>query len=311
MTERTIWEPPRGKHAYLASGNGELSCVEVREVLAEGKSPFQSYLVLDTVPFGRILVLDDVIQSADLDEFIYHETFVIPPMCAVERPQHVAVLGGGEGAMVREALRHPSVSAVSMVDIDEQVVAACREYLPGQHAGSFSDPRLTLVFDDARSWLERYEGPPFDVILVDLTEPLAGGPSDKLFTKDFYELCERSLTPGGVMALQAGSTRLELAWAFSRVIRTLESVFSNVIPYMTWITSFAEPWGFAVAGGDEVGDLSPERLDARLDARGLKPKYLDGECFAGLTRLPKYLRKAYAENREVATDEKPLVFSRK
>jgi spermidine synthase len=307
----SIWEPPKGTYAYLASGNGELSCVEVRHVLAEGQSPFQSYLVLDTVPFGRILVLDNVIQSADLDEHIYHETFVIPPMCAVERPRRVAVLGGGEGAMVREVLRHPTVEAVTMVDIDEEVVAACREHLPTQHAGAFADPRLTLVYDDARSWLEAQHNPDFDVILVDLTEPLAGGPSDKLFTREFYDLCKRSLAPGGVMALQAGSTRLELAWAFARVIRTLEAVFPNVVSYMTWITSFAEPWGFAVAGGDDVAQLSLELIDTRIKARDVEPRYLDGECFEGLQRLPRYLREAYATNHEVATDERPLVFSRK
>lgn len=307
---RSIWEPPRGTYAYLSSGNGELSCVEVREILAQGKSPYQSYLVLDTVPFGRILVLDNVIQSADLDEFIYHETFVVPPMCAVEKPRRVAVLGGGEGAMVREVLRHPSLEEVTMVDIDEEVVGVCREHLPGQHAGAFGDPRLKLYYDDARTWLEHQQDPSFDVILVDLTEPLAGGPSDKLFTKEFYEVCKQSLAPGGVMALQAGSTRLELAWAFSRVIRTLESVFPNVVPYMTWITSFAEPWGFAVAGGDEIARLSPKQIDARLKARDVEPRYLDGECFDGLSRLPRYLRVAYAQNRDVATDEHPLVFSR-
>ncbi len=301
-----LWNPPPERCAYLSSGVGEMSCVVVNEVVAEGKSRFQEWAILDTVPYGRILVLDNVIQSSSYDEWVYHEAFVVPPMCAVESPQRVLVLGGGEGAMVREALRHPSVEAITMVDIDEEVVEACREFLPEQHAGAFDDSRLELVYDDARSWLESRDGPAFDVILVDLTEPLDGGPSDKLFTKEFYELVARSLTPHGVMALQAGSIRLDYAWAFARVIRTLEAVFPRVLPYAAWITSFAEQWGFAVAGGDNVTRLGRESIDTCLTARGIDPRYLDGIGFEGLRRLPKYVRQQLETNTEIATDAQPL-----
>lgn len=305
-----LWQPPSTQCAYLSSGIGEISCVEVREILREGRSRFQDYAIVDTLPYGRILVLDNVIQSAAFDEWIYHESFVIPPMCAVESPERVLILGGGEGAMLREALRHPSVRSAVMVDIDEEVVDACRRFLPEQHAGAFDDPRVTLIFDDARAWLERLTGAQFDVVLVDLTEPLDGGPSDKLFTKEFYELVSRALSPGGVMALQAGSVRLNFAWAYAQVVRTLRAVFPSVRPYATWITSFAEQWGFALVGGDEVGRLDGALIDERCRARSLEPAFLDGLTYEGLRRLPLFVRQQLDASDAIATDAEPLSIRR-
>jgi spermidine synthase len=305
-----LWQTPSTRCAHLSSGIGEISCVEVRDVLVEGRSRFQDYAIIDTVPYGRILVLDNVIQSAAFDEWTYHESFVIPPMCAVREPRRVLVLGGGEGAMVREVLRHPSVVAVTMVDIDEEVVTACRRFLPDQHRGSFDDPRLRLIFDDARAWLERFDDEPFDVILVDLTEPLDGGPSDKLFTREFYQLVARSLSPGGVMALQAGSVRLNYAWAYAQVIRTLDDVFPRVLPYATWITSFAEQWGFAMAGEAGLDHFGGDELDARCRERALEPRFLDGITFEGLRRLPLFVRQQLVETDAIATDENPLSIQR-
>lgn len=306
-----LWSPPERRSAYLASGIGEMSCVEVRQVLVEGRSDYQSYAIIDTVPYGRILVLDDVIQSAAYDEWTYHEAFVIPALCAVERPRRVLVLGGGEGSMAREALRHRSVEAVTMVDIDGEVVEACKTHLPEQHACAFDDPRLELIIDDARAWLERHRGETFDVVLVDLTEPLAGGPSYKLFTREFYELIRDALSPSGVMALQAGSIRIGFSWAYARVIHTLSVVFPQVLPYASWVTSFAEQWGFAVVGvGGQVDELDRARIDTRLVQREVEPRYLDGETFEGLRHLPLFVRREIAQERTVATDDNPLSFER-
>lgn len=305
----SLWEPPRGRWIYLPSGPGERTALEVSSVLAEGRSELQAYLVVDTPAFGRTLVLDGQVQSCEFDEWIYHESLVQPGMCAVESPRTVAVLGGGEGAMLREVLRHGSVESVVMVDIDAQVVAACREHLRPFHQGAFDDPRVRVEAAEARSWLESQERR-FDVVLVDLTEPLAGGPSCKLFTKEFYELVRRRMSPGGVMALQAGPVRPNMSWAFARVVRTLEVVFDHVVPYTAWVTSFFEEWGFAVAGGAEVSRLSPELFDERLVDRGIVPRFLDGATWAGLLRLSRYIRADLEEQTEPITDAAPLALER-
>jgi spermidine synthase len=305
-----IWNPPKGTFIYLASVAGEVSCIEIKSVLIEGQSRFQKYAILDTIPYGRILVLDGVIQSAVYDEWMYHESFVIPPMCGHPGPRRVAVLGGGEGAMLREVLRHPSVESVVMVDIDDEVVAACREHLPTYHQGAFDDPRVTLVTDDARAWLERQERPEFDVVLVDLTEPLSGGPAVKLFTREFYDLVRRSSSTGGVVALQAGSIRPSLSWAYACVVNTLSTVFPCVRPYSCWITSFAEAWGFALAGDASLQGLDGALIDRRSADRGITPHFLDGETFEGLLRLPLPVRRDLESIETVATDDRPLALTR-
>lgn len=306
MNDINIWNPPKDSWVYMPSGPGELSALKVKEVLAEGKSAFQTFAIADTVPFGRILILDGQLQSAEYDEWIYHEAFVLPPMCAHPAPKRVAVLGGGEGAMLREVLRHPTVESAVMVDIDGEVVEACKAHLPTYHEGAFDDPRVSVVADDARAWLENQPKGQFDIVLIDLTEPLAGGPSCKLFTKEFYQLVQSSLTPSGVVALQAGAVRPGSAWAFGRVIATLKSVFPHVLAYSAWVTSFFEEWGFAVVGGDEVSTLTPKKLDEVLSARNVEPKFLDGTTFRGLTCLSRYIRKDMELAQEVITDAKPL-----
>lgn len=306
----TIWHPPEEKSVYLLSGTGEIACVQYTEVLARGRSEFQDYAILDTVAFGPVLVLDDVIQSAAYDEWIYHETFVQPPMCVHECPRRVAVLGGGEGAMLREILRHPTVESVVMVDIDQKVVELCVEHLPSFHEGAFDDSRVTVLHDDARGWLERLERPDFDVVLIDVTEPLQGGPAVQLFTREFYETVKASLAPGGVVALQAGSLRPGLSWGYSVVIRTLESVFPSVRTLSCWVTSFSESWGFAIAGGAELDGLDGQTIDRVLEGRKITPRHLDGAAFDAQSCLPLYVRRELEQTDTVATDEHPIEFLR-
>ena len=305
-----IWTPPREKLVYLVSGVGEIACIQYNEVLARGRSEFQEYAILDTVAYGPILVLDNVIQSAAYDEWIYHEAFVIPPMCALQSPRKIAVLGGGEGAMLREVLRHPMVESVVMVDIDREVVERCIEHLPSFHAGAFEDPRVTVLHEDARAWLERLEHPEFDVVLIDVTEPLQGGPAVRLFTREFYETVAASLLPGGVVALQAGTIRPGFSRGYSVVVKTLESVFPTVLTTSCWVTSFAETWGFVIAGGADLKELHGEMIDREMLGRRITPRYLDGPTFDAQRCLPLYVRREIEETETIATDEDPLVFSR-
>jgi len=303
-----LWQPPAGKIVYTPSGDGEYSALEVREVLAEGRSDFQDYAIVETTAFGRALILDANIQSCQYDEWIYHEAFVTPAMCAVESPRCVAVLGGGEGAMLREVLRHDTVESVVMVDIDGEVVEACKKHLECYHQGAFDDPRVELVIDDARTWLEKTAPQGFDVVLIDLTEPLAGGPSWKLFTREFYELVRASMKPGGVAALQAGALRPDSVWATGRVKATLDHVLGHTLPYGCWVTSFFEQWGFILAGQNpDTVAISPALLAARLSERKVIQRFLDGEAFSGMTGLGKHIRDELASATALITDAEPLI----
>src|SRR5215208_2369732 len=202
---------------------GERILLEAERVLHTRQTRFQKLEIADTVSYGRALFLDDKIQSAQLDEFIYHEALVHPALVLHPQPRSVLVLGGGEGATLRETLRHRCVQRALMVDIDEEAVTSCREYLTPWHQGAFENSRTQLLHADARSYLEQHDER-FDSIIVDVTDPLAGGPSYLLFTREFYRLAAERLTEHGTLAVQAEGVDLNALEAHLAIIATLRTV---------------------------------------------------------------------------------------
>ena len=282
----------------------------VRTIVA-AQTKFQQMEIMETASYGKCLVLDGRIQSSAADEFIYHEALVHPGLLAVEgAPASALVIGGGEGATLREVLRYPSVRRAVMVDIDAEVVALCREHLPEMHQGAFDDPRTELRHEDARAYLERTDER-FDLIVIDLVEPLEHGPACLLFTREFYTLVRDRLTPGGAMTLQAGMTKVGELGFFSAVHRTLDLVFPVVAGYQTFISCFGTPWGFITATKriDPRGQ-SPENID-RLIAERVRGRlaYWDGTTHLHSFSLPKFIRETVARQDRVITDEHPLIVS--
>jgi spermidine synthase len=273
------------------------------------RTEFQQMEILETASYGKCLVLDGRIQSSVADEFVYHETLVHPAMVVHPQPETALVIGGGEGATLREILRYPSVRRAVMVDIDRAVVEACRVHLPEMHRGAFDDPRVELRHEDARGWLERTPER-FDVAIVDLTEPLEAGPASLMFTREFYQLVHDRLTPGGTLALQAGMTKLGELDFYAAMTRTVAAVFPHVAPYQSFIPCFGTPWGFIVAGKrDDPRGLSPATVDARVAERvkGLPLRFYDGLTHQHMLSLPVFLREVIAGGVRVITDADPLI----
>ncbi|HZS01697.1 MAG TPA: polyamine aminopropyltransferase [Chloroflexota bacterium] len=287
---------------------GENIARAVTQVIVHQQTEFQTLDVVDTVAHGRALFLDDKIQSAALDEFIYHEALVHPAMILAQAPRRVFIAGGGEGATLREVLRHQSVERVVMVDIDAAAVQACREYLPEWQQGAYDDPRLTLIHADARQTLADSQDQ-FDAVIVDITDPLAGGPSYRLFTREFYELVAARLGPRGALAVQAESTDIGVWDAHLAVVHTVRQVFPHVAPYRAHVPSFAESWGFLVASKTEdAATLDVATVDARLAAAGLNNlRFYDGLTHQALFHLPRPLREAQAAWSRAITDAAPIV----
>jgi spermidine synthase len=292
----------------FANRRGENIARAVTQVILHQQTEFQTLDVVDTVAHGRALFLDDKIQSAELDEFIYHEALVHPAMILPQAPRTVFIAGGGEGATLREVLRHRSVERVIMVDVDAAAVQACRDYLPQWQQGAYDDPRLTLVHADARQALA--DSPEqFDAIVVDVTDPLAGGPSYRLFTREFYDLVAARLSPRGALAVQAESTDIGVWDAHLAVVHTVRQVFPHVAPYRAHVPSFSESWGFLVASQTtDAATLDAAAVDARLAAAGLSDlRFYDGITHQALFHLPRPLRQAQAAWTRAITDAAPVV----
>ena len=279
--------------------------------LAELQTKFQHAEILETASYGKCLVLDGRIQSSQADEFIYHEALVHPGLLACESsPRTALVIGGGEGATVREILRYPSITRAVMVDIDAEVVELCRRHLPEMHQGAFEDRRTELRHEDARGYLEQ-TSERFDFISIDLVEPLEEGPACMLFTREFYSLVSERLTPGGTMTMQAGMTKIGELPFFTAIHRTLREVFPVVAGYQTFVSCFGTPWGFILASKR----VDPTRQDVatvdRLVAERLSGTlgYWDGLTHQHAFSLPRYVRQAIAAETRIVTDARPLILS--
>ena len=297
-------DPPKWLYDPITDDFVQLHTIE--NVLYSGKTSFQRAEIITTKTFGRCLVLDGKIQSSELDESIYHEALVHPAMLAHPNPEAVLIAGGGEGATLREVLAHRSVKRVVMVDLDEEAVELCRRYLPSWHQGSFDDPRVELLHMDAREYIAKGSGK-FDVAIVDLTDPMEGGPSYLLFTKEFYGLIRARLGKDGVMALQCEPTSWGIHSLCAALSSTLRSVFPSVHIYQAHIPAFGGMWGFALAGS-QLDPLSwtPKELDKKIAARVSKPlEFYDGVAHLGMFALPKNLRTAIDSSTKIVTDENP------
>lgn len=199
----------------------------IREVVYTGRTQFQFVQVIDTRSFGRCLVLDGKLQSAEADEFIYHEALVHPSMVSHPCPEMVFIAGGGEGATLREVLGYRQVKKAIMVDIDRDVIEICRHFLTSFHQDSFDDSRVELHITDVQDYLDRSRQQ-FDVIVLDLPEPIEHGPADTMHTKEFYGLVATRLAPQGILVLQAGSSSWGNCECFTAIVNTLKVVFQGV-----------------------------------------------------------------------------------
>ncbi len=283
----------------------------LKKILIKKKTKFQDALMADTYSFGRCLVLDGEMQSAQSDEFIYHESLIQPAFLTHANPRRALILGGGEGATLREILKHKSVSKATMVDIDGEVVAWCKRHMTEWHQGSFDNPRSEVIIGDAKKYVETAEEK-FDVIVSDLPSPMEAGPAYQMYTVEFYKTLASRLARNGIFVLQAGSGSLMQIELHLKLFRTLKEIFPVVRSYATHIPSFDVPWAFLLCSLSPNLDplnLTANDVDRRIAARVRAPlHFYDGITHEGIFRIPKNLRKRLAEEKGFITLKKPVYF---
>lgn len=261
--------------------------IRVDRQLYSGESEFQRIDVYESPEFGRFLVLDGYIMLTEKDEFIYHEMIVHVPMAVHPGVKKVLVIGAGDGGAVRELTRYPEIECIDLVEIDEEVIQVCREYLP-KTACKLDDKRVHIYYEDGLKFVRSREDE-YDLIVVDSTDPF--GPGEGLFTKEFYGNCYKALREDGIMVNQHESPFYEAdAKACMRAHKRIVESFPISRVYQAHIPTYPSGhwlFGFASKKYHPVHDLDAERWLARE----LETGYYTPRLHEGAFCLPAYVEK--------------------
>ncbi len=257
------------------------------KVLYEEETGQQHLVIFENGLFGRMMALDGITQVTERDEFIYHEMMTHVPILAHGNAKRVLIVGGGDGGILREVVRHKTVEHVTMVEIDPAVTDFCKAQLPQISAGAFDDPRLDLVFADGAKFVEG-EGEPYDVIIVDSTDPI--GPGEVLFREEFYRAAKDRLTPGGVIVTQNGVPFMQ-GDELKSTMEKFRRLFKVASCYLATIPTYvggpmAMGWG---TDDETLKEVPVEELARRYEAAGLVTRYYTPEVHKAAFALPRYV----------------------
>lgn len=266
---------------------GYMQRIEVTRWVARQKSDFQDIAIFDTKHFGRVLALDGIVQTTESDEYAYHEMLVHVPLLAHGKVRRVMVVGGGDGGILREVLRHPTVEHAREVEIDPDVVELCREHMPGLSDGAYDDPRTELIIGDGLKIMAEMDET-YDVIIVDSTDPVSVG--EVLFTQKFYDDCHAHLAPGGILTTQSGVPFLQSQELIDTHER-LKTAFADAAEYLTVVPTYIGGYMALGWGSDEPGHrrVPLATLQERYDAAGLKTRYYSPEIHLRAFALPPFI----------------------
>lgn len=265
--------------------------LRVNRQLYSKQSDYQRIDVFDTPEFGRVLALDGNIMLTERDEFIYDEMIGHVPMAVHPDITKVLVIGAGDGGVVRELTRYEQIRRIDLVEMDELVVEACRQYLP-DNACRLDDERVHIYFENGLKFIRRCEEE-YDLIIVDSNDPF--GPSEGLFTREFYGNCYKALKKDGIMVNQQGSPfYAEDAHAMQRSHKRIASTFPISRVYQAHIPTYAAGYwlfGFASKKFHPIDDLD----SAAWNAHHLRTRYYTTRLHIGAFYLPAFLERMLEE----------------
>jgi len=259
----------------------------VDKLYFENKTDHQHLVIFENARFGRVMALDGIIQTTQADEFIYHEMLTHVPLLAHGNVKDVLIVGGGDGGMLREVCKHKTVEHITQVEIDDQVIEMCKQYLPEHSNGAYDDSRVNIIIDDGAHFVNTTDHR-FDVIISDSTDPI--GPGGALFTSDFYTACKKCLKPDGILVTQNGVAFMqpdEVSTTYKRLQPHFKdhTFYSAAIPtYIGGIMTFA--WG---TDNTQARQLQLETLQQRYQAANIKTRYYNPAIHLASFALPQYV----------------------
>ena len=270
------------------------------EVLHEVKTEHQDLTIFTNTTWGTVLILDGVFQLSTIDEFVYHEMMAHVPLFAHGEPKNVLVIGAGDGGVLREVLKHPSLEQATLCEIDRAVIDLSLKYFPDVARGAFDHPKTNLVITDGYKYVQQATAE-FDAIIVDSSEPI--GPSAILHTREFFAACKSALKPGGILVAQNG-----LPFFFKDHLggttRVFASLLDHVAPYFCHQPCyFGGPLAINFGTNDAVAaTLTTDEIAKRQNERAISDlKYWTPATHTGSFAMPAYaetvIAKAIADGR--------------
>ena len=262
--------------------------VGVENLLFSEETPFQKVEVYETDTWGNLMTIDGMVMLSEKDEFVYHEMLAHVGMFSHPNPKRVLIVGGGDGGTAREVMRHPLVKHVDMVEIDEAVVRASKEFLP--EVGDWDNPKLNVVFEDGIQFVKDIEDP-YDVIIIDGSDPV--GPAEGLFENEFMQACHDGLTENGVLTAQTESPWVEdYHPSMKKVFSALDDIYEVSKMYLAYIPLYpAGMWSFSFAskGGDPLSNETLQRVEEGLKKFDADLKYYNTHVHKGCFALPNFV----------------------
>jgi spermidine synthase len=258
------------------------------KLIEQSRTDFQDLEIHQTPQFGKLFRLDGCFQTSEKDEFVYHETIVHPALTALAEPKRVLIIGGGDGGAAEEALKHPSVEKLTLVELDGRVVEIAREHFGEIHRGVFDDPRLELRIEDGLKFVAETDQR-YDLVVLDLPDPV--GPAEQLYEEAFFRDCKRVLNKGGVLTLHMGSP-----WSRPDRVRSLYTrlakLFTFARPYTMFIPLYGAQWSMcACSDATDIAAVTPAEVDKRIAKRALPLlQYYNGAVHQALFALPNFVR---------------------
>jgi len=272
---------------------GQEFSIEIDQILHKNRSKYQDVLVFKSKTYGNVLVLDNCIQCTERDEFAYQEMLAFLPLMAHPNPKRVLIIGGGDGGVLREVVKHPQVEQAVLCEIDQDVIDVSKKYLP-EMAKGFSSPKAVINVGDGFEYLKSHKNQ-FDVIITDSSDP--EGPAEALFQESFYSLMKDALKPPhGIICCQG-----ESIWLHLNLIKKIVTFSRNLFPSVAYAYASTPTYpsgtiGFVICSLDKDAKLTEpvdEKLVDQLDTR-----YYTADVHRAAFALPAFVRKELGDNKK-------------
>jgi len=276
-------------------------------VIAEKKTKFQNLKLVNTKEFGKVLLLDGITQVGEKNEFLYHEPMTHLNLLGIDNPQNILVIGGGDGGIVREVLRHSAVRRIDHVDIDGDVFVFSKKYLPTVAGSAFTSKKTIQIAADGRAWVREHPGL-YDGVIMDMTDPF--GPSRMLYTKEFFAMVKKSFrNPAKGMFTMHSESPISRPNTFVDILATLKKSFKYVTPYYIYIQMYAVLWSIAVCSDNPImSKISADEVEKRLKQRRIKNlEVINGETVRAMRAEFPYIQKLRKQKGKVISDTDPDV----